>query len=52
MSRPEYEEDVKDLQWIDLQHDIDRAYETDTFLTKLKKKTDQNPFIPIGKTSI
>lgn len=52
MSHPESEEDLKQLQWIDLQNDIDAAYETDNFFTKMKKKTDQNPFIPIGKTSV
>lgn len=52
MSRTESEEDLKHLQWIELQHDVDSVYETETFMDKVKRKADQNPFIPIGKTSV
>lgn len=52
MSGPESEENLQDLQWIDLQHDLDEAYEKETFLSKMKRKTEKNPFIPIGKIRV
>ncbi|XP_020288452.1 HIG1 domain family member 2A, mitochondrial [Pseudomyrmex gracilis] len=37
-----------DLDWVKIREDLDSTYLTETILEKAKRKTRENPLVPIG----
>lgn len=38
-----------ELDWVKVKEDLDKSYVTETILQKAKRKTQENPLVPIGK---
>ena len=38
-----------ELDWVKIREDLDSTYITETFFQKAKRKTQENPLVPIGK---
>lgn len=38
-----------ELDWVKIREDLDSGYLTETIWQKAKRKTLENPFVPIGK---
>lgn len=38
-----------ELDWVKIREDLDSTYVTETILEKAKRKTRENPLVPIGK---
>ncbi|KYN40018.1 HIG1 domain family member 2A [Trachymyrmex septentrionalis] len=37
-----------ELDWVEIREDLNRSYVTETFFQKAKRKTLENPLVPIG----
>lgn len=38
-----------ELDWVKVREDLDSGYLTETILQKAKRKTRENPLVPLGK---
>lgn len=41
--------EILELDWIQLHKEFEAMHKTETMLEKMKRKTIENPFVPVGK---
>ncbi|KAL6263842.1 hypothetical protein P5V15_003924 [Pogonomyrmex californicus] len=41
-------DDLDELDWVTVRDELDSSYAPETILQKAKRKTQENPFVPIG----